>query len=159
MAITFSAKKECHVYIAKDCNITQDNTAENLLYYVKFTTSNNTDTIPAEEIARWAGSVDDEGYIYARFHHTQSVGQYQMTLTSTAPAETDPSYPGSTIAVACEGTSVVVQVREPQTIVITDEQGAEQDRWEAEPGTPHVLTLPVGNYTLQGENEKIEIKL
>jgi len=159
MAITFSAKKECHVYIAKDCNITQDNTAENLLYYVKFTTSNNTDTIPAEVIARWAGSVDDEGYIYARFHHTQSVGQYQMTLTSTAPAESDPTYPGATIAVACEGTSVVVQVREPQTIVITDEQGAEQDRWEAEPGTPHALTLPVGNYTLQGENEKIEIKL
>jgi hypothetical protein len=61
--------------------------------------------------------------------------------------------------VACDGTKVVVMVSQPQTIAVYDESSVKKAEWNAEPGTPHELVLPVGKYTLVGENEKIEINL
>ena len=164
MKLTFTKKgtstgAECKVFIASDCKITTSETASNLLFYKKLTASQKSVTISAEEIASWADGVAADGNIYARFHHTQSAGQWQMKLHSDAAPDADPIYPASTIAVTCEESQVIVSVSEAQTIVITDEAEAQVDTWDAVPGTPHVLNLPAGKYTLQGEKEKIALNL
>ena len=82
-----------------------------------------------------------------------------MTITTDAPADVDPEYPKTTIAVACEGTTVVVNVSEAQHIAIKSTADAIVDQWDATPGVAHTLTLSAGKYTLGGENEKIEINL
>lgn len=82
-----------------------------------------------------------------------------MTVKSNAPEETNPTYPASTIAVKCEGTQVVVKVSVAQHIAIKDSAEAIVDQWDATPGQAHTINLPAGKYTLEGENEKIEINL
>ena len=159
LKMTFTPAKKCSVYVATDCNITLSFTAANLLYSKQLTVSENTTTITAEEIAGWADRVAEDGYIYMRLQHTESIGTYKMAMKSEAPQDADPTYPASTIAVACDGTKVVVMVSQPQTIAVYDESSVKKAEWNAEPGTPHELVLPVGKYTLVGENEKIEINL
>ena len=159
--MTFSVANKCSVYVATDCNIslaTNTETTPNLLYFTQFSNTKKTITIPKEEIAKWAPRVDASGYIYMRMQHTLS-GTFTMKMKSNAPKETDPVYPASTIAVACDGTKVVVHVSQAQTIEVYDESSVKKAEWEAEPGTPHELVLPVGKYTLAGEKEKIQINL
>ena len=157
--VGYTNGSNCQVRIANDCKITSSSTASNVLYAVNLTAAKNSVTIPAEDIASWAENIAEDGNFYARFHHTQSIGQWQMQLHSDAAPDADPVYLASTIAVTCAESQVIVNVSEAQTIVITDEAGAQIDTWDAGPGTPHVLNLPVGKYTLQGEKEKIELNL
>lgn len=157
--VGFTTGNNCQVRIANDCNITSSTTAPNVLYAVNLTAAKNSVTIPAEDIASWADSVAADGNIYARFHHTQSIGDWQMHLHSEAAPDADPIYPASTIAVSCDGAQVIVNVSETQTIVITDEAGVQVDSREAVPETPYILNLTAGKYTLQGEKEKIELNL
>ena len=161
LEMTFSVANKCSVYVATDCDIamsTNVQTAPNLLYYDRFTTSKNTITISADEIASWAPRITADGYFYMRIQHVLS-GYYSMKIKSNAPKDADPVYPTSTIAVACEGTKIVVNVSKAQTIRVYDAASAQKAEWNAEPGTPQELVLPVGKYTLVGENEKIEINL
>ena len=164
MTLTFTKKgastsAACEVFIATDCNISLSSTAPNLLFYHKLTASKKSVTIPAETIASWAEKVAEDGNIYARFNHTQSMYQWQMRLKSDAAPDADPVYPASTIAVSCEESHVVVSVSETQTIVIMNEKGESVDSWEADPANPYILNLPAGKYTLQGNNEKIILNL
>lgn len=159
LKLTFTPAKKCTVYVATDCNITLSFQEPNLLYYRQLTATSNSTTITADKIAEWAKRVDEDGYIYMRLHHTESIGTYKMTIKSQAPQDADPTYPASTIAVACDGTKVVVTVSRSQTIAVYDEASVKKAEWEAVPGTPHELVLPVGKYTLVGEKEKIEINL
>ena len=161
LKMTFSTANKCSVYVATDCDITlstNKETTPNLLYFNQFTQSKKTFTISADEIASWAPRVDANGYIYMRMQHTLS-GTFKMTMQSTAPKDADPMYPASTIAVACDGAKIVVNVSQAQTIEVYDEASEKKAEWNAEPGTPHELVLPVGKYTLVGEKEKIAINL
>ena len=167
MSVTFTPEltgtNVCQLYVAKDCDIkiqsiSSHTPAENELYYDVLDASYNPIIIPESEIDKWAENVEAEGYIYMQFYHTIS-GVKNIHLQSTAPEETDPTYPASTISVVCEGTQVVVNVREAQTLVVRDAEGNELGSWEAEPGTPTAFDMTAGNYTLEGKTEKIEINL
>ena len=159
LTFKFSSKKKCQIFVATDCNIEGISTAPNILYYYQLTTSNNIATVSAAEIATWAERLNDEGYIYMRFHHTESVGTYKMTLKSDAPEDADPTYPAATIAVVCEDSKTWVYVTKEQTIIVYDSDSTEKARWDAITDTPKELLLPAGKYTLVGEKEKIEINL
>ena len=101
-----------------------------------------------------ADKVDPDGYLYIRFN-TEDGGN--MTISTDAPDETDPVYPRATIYVACEeGTNnIVVTVSEAQHLSI---QGiAASDEWDAEPGEGKTLTLPSGEYLLQGATESVTV--
>lgn len=106
----------------------------------------------AARIATWADGVDEYGYIYIRIHPAKAS---TVDITYDAPEEKDPEYQHPTIAVVCEGSQVIVNVSENQHIVI---EGT-QEEWDAVVGTPHVLHLPTGTYTMKGEWEQIQIKL
>ena len=165
MTITFSAnykRQTCDLYIASDCNILLDvYDADNLLKYDVLQGGNTPLTIPQSEIASWASRVDEEGYIYMRFEH-QINGAYYLHFTSTAPAETDPVYPTSTVTVACDNLNrPYVEVKTAQTITITNEAGGMVGQpIDAQPDTKYFLSeLGSGTYTLQGETETITINL
>ena len=146
------------MFSANDCNISLDKNASNLLYYAKLQGGNTPHTITEEQITSWASRVDEDGYIYMRFNHQLS-GQFNLTLTSTAPEDADPEYPKATISVVCEGTQVLVNVSQAQHMVIKDSTDAIVNQWDATPGVAFTLNLPAGKYTLEGENEQIEINL
>lgn len=158
MTLKLSKKNTCQVFIAYSCGITTSTTAANLLKYRNFTASRDTILIKASEIDSWADKIDKEGYFYMRVQHNLQ-GTTKLTVSTTAPPDADPIYPASTIAVVCEGTDVTVHVSEPQTIIIYDGDSVEVDRWDAEPGVAHTITLPSGKYILAGAEEKIEINL
>lgn len=159
LTMTFTPAKKCSVYVATDCDIAQSFTAENLLYSEKLTSSNNSLTIPADTIASWSERVDEDGYIYMRLHHGESIGTYSMRMESKAPKDVDPDYPASTIVVECKDGKTWVRVSKAQHIVVRDMTGASQDEWDASPEEAHELNLPAGYYILQGEEEKLTIKL
>lgn len=153
-----SVSGNCEMYVAKDCDITQSQTAPNLLKY-QLLKPTQTVTIPAEDVDSWEKDVDEDGYIYVRFQHKVS-GTCRVHLKSSAQEEHDPTYPAATIAVQCvEDSKVVVSVSEDQTIVITDENGDDVDTWEAVVDETHELKLSPGKYILQGKGEKIDINL
>lgn len=160
MTIKFAINSNCDVYIADTCGT---NIAKaDMPYWLRYKTtikSSSPLTIPADEIASWADRIDDEGFFYAVFYTSATSTNRKLTFTTTKPEETDPTYPASTIAVVCDGGKIVVNVSEAQTITVIDELGAVMDKWDAEPGTPHELNLPPGNYSLAGEKEKISLKL
>ena len=164
LTLTFTPAKKCQIYFATDCDVTQGTTidvAPNLLYYKQLTQSNNRVTITKEEIASWSERVSGDGYIYARFHHTLA-GTYKMKVHSEAPEDADPTYPASSIAVACdEHNQVYVIVKQKQTIIIKNEAGVEVKTIpDAQPETKYSLAeLPAGRYALQAESETIEIQL
>lgn len=159
LTVTFTPKNKCSVFFATDCNITLDKDAANLLYSADLTSSTNSVTIPAEDIATWKDRVDDEGYFYARFDHRLS-GTFYITLQSGAQPEKDPEYPKSTIFVSCSGSDPYFEVSEAQTIVIKDANDTPKKNISAEPKQKYSLSdLPAGKYTLEGKTEKIAIKL
>ena len=161
MSFTFTPAGNCKVFFATDCNITTSTTATNLLTYRSMTSSQNTATIKAEKIAEWAERVDDEGYVYMLINHTLT-GARNIKIESSAPEETDPEYPTTTISVACDDTKKpFVQVSKTQTIIIKDESGAVVKTIEnAELDTKYSLSdLPAGKYTLAGETDEVVINL
>ena len=161
LKMTFTPAKKCSVFVATDCNISLSATASNLLYHTVLTTSSSSTTITEDVIAGWADRVDDDGYIYMRLHHTESIGTYKMKLQSTAPADTDPVYPTATITVACDDANKpYVEVNKAQTLTIQDEAGMMVKTIPAEPNTKYPLSeLSTGKYTIQGESETITINL
>jgi len=158
VTFTFTPKEKCELFIATDCNIASTQPADNLLYYGLMTKSNNSVTVSASEIAGWKNRVGEDGYIYMRIQHKQAVSS-SITMTSTAPEETNPEYPASTVSVVCEGTKVVVNVSEEQYITIRSASDEKVDEWEATPGTPKELNLPPGTYVLDGKSDKIQLIL
>ena len=160
MTINFAINSDCEVYFADTCgmNINKPNMSYWLMYKAKVKSSSPL-KIPAEEIAKWADRIDAEGCFYAIFYTSASSTNRKLTFTTNAPQDADPTYPATTIAVVCEGSKIVVNVSEAQSIVVIDESGAEKAKWDAEPGTPYELNLPPGNYSLAGEKEKISLKL
>lgn len=161
LSFKFSPAGNCKVFMATDCDITLSTTADNLLTYRAMTSRQNTATIKAEKIAEWAERIDEDGYVYMLINHTLT-GTYSITITSSAPVETDPTYPESTIVAACdEHNQVYVMVKKVQTIIIKNEAGSEVKTIpDAQPETKYSLAeLPAGKYSLQAENETIEIQL
>jgi len=160
MTITFALNKDCEVYIGDTCKMTKSRQdASYWLRYKEIISNDDPLVIPAAEIATWADRLDEDRSFYAMFYTKATNTNRKLKFYTSAPADADPEYPAATIAVVCEGTNVVVNVSAAQTIVVTDATGGEQARWDAVPDTPHTLSLPVGIYTLQGENEKIVLNL
>lgn len=160
MTIKFALTTNCTTYVANTCamNINKADAPYWLLYKANVKSTAPL-TITEEDIASWADKIDAEGNFYAIFYTKANGTNRKLTFTTTKPEETDPTYPASTIAVACDGGKIVVNVSEAQTITVIDELGEEKDKWDAEPGTPHELNLTPGNYSLASEKEKISLKL
>jgi hypothetical protein len=148
-------RTKCPLYIGDTCSFEASATDAHVLLSDAVPT-NGTWTLTKERLDTLEKYVDSDGYLYILFYPS---AQAKMTITSDAPEETDPVYPASTIAVACEGTKIVVNVSEIQNISITDLSGSPMDQWTAEPGTPHELNLTPGAYILEGSKEKIAINL
>lgn len=161
LTMTLSVKDVLKVFFAQDCNITLSEDAPNLLYFDKFSKTKNKFTISAETIADWASRIDEEGYLYMRLNHNISP-KPTITIKSKAPAETDPVYPATTIAVACDDENrPFVEVSKTQTITIKDESGAVVKTIDdAQPDTKYPLSeLSAGKYTLAGETDEIVVNL
>ena len=160
MTIKFALNSNCEVYIADTCGMNKSKTdAPYWLLPKTILKSTSPIVIPESDIASWADRIDEEGSFYALFYTSAISTNRKLTFTTTAPKEVDPVYPTSTISVVCDGTKIMVNVSQAQTIEVYDESSVKKAEWEAEPDTPHELVLPVGKYTLAGEKEKIKINL
>ena len=150
---------KCLMVISGKCVILASTSDPDKITYRNL--SPNVEMIIKSEVMQdetWVNAIDEEGYFYVRFNSTMSGGA-KVKITSDAPAETDPTYPSSTIQIACEGTQVIVSVSVAQHITVFNAASEVQDEWDAEIGVPHVFNLSAGSYILQGEKEKITIKL
>lgn len=72
-------------YIANTCNVPNSDTPP-VFYTAKLPVASSV-TIDEETVNSWAQKVDEDGYLYIRFY---SVGNGKITVTTTAPEETDP---------------------------------------------------------------------
>ena len=162
MTIQFSLSSNCLVYFADTCGFnTSDPNADYWLIYKETIDGTTPYVIPAEKINSWAEKMNEEGCFYGLFYSTAN-GTRKLTFTTNAPEETDPVYPTATIAVSCDGTmKPFVQVSKTQTIIIRDETGSiVKTITDAQPETKYSLSeMPAGKYTLEGESEKIIVKL
>ena len=163
MTIDFAINSNCEVYIADTCGMTRTKAdADYWLKYKAITKSTAPLVIPAAEIDSWADRIDDEGCIYALFYTSANSTNRKLTFTTSAPEETDPVYPTTTIAVACdESKQPYLTVSNSQTITVKNEDGeVVKTIPDAQPDTKYSLSdLPAGKYTLEGETEKIAIIL
>lgn len=154
----------CDVAIADTCSFAVSKTNARVVYYFQTRKSATSGprpyTIPADTIAKWRERVDEDGYLYIRFNPGTNPGN--MTIQSTAPEETDPVYPASTIAIACvEGNpgELSISVSVDQHLTLVNATGTTVSEWDAVVGTPHSLSLSSGLYTLAGENENLTIQV
>lgn len=163
--ITFAwaGSQSCTYWLADTCGFSPATTSPEIIPisgvgYGSLPKTTGTKTFTLDDIAQWADYVDDEGNLYVLFRSTVAG---QMTVTSAAPEEKDPTYPSATIAIECiEGMSKIsVRVSEAQTIVIKDIAGSIIKQWDAEVGEAYIVTLPAGAYTLSGETETIALKV
>jgi len=162
MSIAFEStvSTTCHAFISYECNISKSTSAANLLIY-KQISSGGSETIAKDVVSAWEtdgrvvaqGGLAD-GYVYVRLQCAKN-GKHYITMTTNAPEETDPEYPHTTISAKCEGGKVIVEVNKAQHISVD----GTSEEWDAVPGEPHTLNLNPGTYTLQGEEENIEITL
>ena len=156
-SISFMYDKDAgYVLVAGTCETDKLKIGGELILSEKIKKKKVVFTVTGDQLAAWADGVDENGYVYLRFY-TDATNQ-TMTVTYEAPEEKDPEYPHSSIAVECKGTQVVVNVSKAQHITISNSDGA-QAEWEAVVEEPYVVNLPAGEYTLQGESEKIQLKL
>ncbi len=149
----------CKILLSYECEIETSITAENLLWNGELTKKNEYETIPAATVAEWKSKIGSEGYLYARFAHKYNMGT-NITMVSTRPAEVDPTYPASSIAVACVNNNpaeLSVSVSESQHIVLKDVVDAVVDEWDAVPGESYTLHLSKGLYALTGLTQTIKI--
>lgn len=163
MTISFSLSSACNVYLANTCNMnTSRSDADYWIRYKQAVKSSQPLVIPKEEIVGWADKIDEEGNFYAIFNSNAISTNRKITVTTSATPEVDPTYPASSIAVACdEHNQVYVIVKQKQTIIIKNEAGVDVKTIpDAQPDTKYSLAeLPAGKYSLQAENETIEIQL
>lgn len=150
-----NTRTKCPLYFGDTCSF-EPSATDAHVFINEEVPINGTWTLTKERLDTLEKYVDGDGYIYILFYPS---AQAKMIITTDAPEEADPVYPTSTIAVVCEGTKIVVNVSKAQIIKVYDASSVQQAEWNAEPGTPQELVLPVGKYTLVGENEKIEINL
>ena len=161
LSFQFNQSQNCELLFSDSCEIANYSGGPGVKY-AKQTIRKNQLVISAEEVAEsLAPLADADGYIYARFY---TDGSGKMTINTTAPEDHDPVYPSMTVAVVCEGNQVQVISKVAQKIVIMDALGEMKDYWNAEPGVPHVLTLPSGTYVVvymnsDGQSEKIALML
>ena len=109
--------------------------------------------------------MDTDGYFYVRFY-TSTTSSGTITISTTAPKETDPpepvaEIPHTTAYLTCleDGAGVQIMVSTTQTIRINDANGNELWQQTVQPGQPQDIPLQSGIYMLIGENEHIEIHL
>ena len=102
--------------------------------------------------------MDDEGNLYLMFYPS---GNGTMTISTSAPAETDPVYPSATVAVVCldNNGKVQVSVSTDQHITIRNAAGAVTREWDAVAGSPEQFTLDAGTYMLTGNTETITLQV
>ncbi len=162
MYATWDGQKMCKLLVSGRCTIGTNGSSESIVYYEEMT-GGTTYTIPAADLTDWDASVDADGYIYMRFYSDKAGS---LTLSSTAPDETDPEEPSSevrrvTVFVACleDATGIQVHVSRQQTIRIYDVDGNEIWQQTVQPGQPQSLPLQPATYTLIGEYDQIEIHL
>ena len=159
MTVTWNKSTQCKMLVSGSCTIGTNGSATSVIYYEELT-SGTTYTVPASEIAEWADYVDADGYVFMRFYTTSAAGG-QITLHTTAPAETDPVVPHITVSVTCleSTTGVQIRVSTPQTIRILDVAGSEIWQQTVQPDQPQSVPLQPATYTLIGEYEQVEIQL
>ena len=147
----------CPAYIGNNCSFEPDENDEHVIASYMIPKNGGKWTIDANEIESWANRIEDpDGFLYLLCNPSK---QGEMNLTTTAPDETDPVYPHSTIKVVCadeSGKNITVSVSEAQHIKIGDNGGV-VDEWDAVPGEAKAISLESGSYVLQGENEKLTI--
>ena len=149
------------IYLADTClmNISLSD-APYWLRYKEIVKSSQPLVIPADEIASWADRVDADGNFYAILYAGDNGTNRTFTFTTNAEPEKDPEYPKSTVFVSCTGSDPYFEVSKAQTIVVKDANGGPVKNISAQPAEKYSLKdLPVGNYTLEGEIDKISIIL
>ncbi len=146
----------CPTYIGDSCSFNTTAGAEHVVTN-KTIIKKGTWEVSQEEVESWADKVDPDGYLYIRFNTDANGGK--MEITSTAPDETDPVYPHTTIKVVCadeSGKNITVSVSVAQHIQIIGDGGVVEE-WPAVPGEAKTISLQSGSYVLQGENEQLNI--
>lgn len=162
MTISYAINSnKCTVYLADTCGMNKDKPdASYWLRYKDTVKTSKPIVIPATEIASWADRIDEEGNFYAIFYAGDNSTNRTLTFTTNAEPEKDPEYPKSTVFVSCTGSDPYFEVSKAQTIVIKDTNNSPVKNISAQPSAKYSLKdLPVGNYTLEGEFEKISINL
>lgn len=146
----------CPFFLGDSCIKADENDSH--VFYTGKISKNNKIEFTQSEVASWAGHVDGDGYLYARFNPN---GKGTITFTTTSSGETDPTYPRTTIHVSClDGEDGIrIEVRQAQTIVIRDSNGNELWRQDMVPDEQQTVNLPHGNYVLYGEKEQIALWL
>lgn len=158
MYVSWEGQRTCKMLVSGSCTIGTSGSDASITYYQEMT-GGTTYTIPASEIAEWVTDVDADGYIYVRFYSDRTG---KVTLSTTAPEETDPEVPHATVYITCaadDATGVQIHVSVPQTIRINDADGNEIWQQALQPGQPQSVSLQSGIYTLIGEYEQVEIHL
>lgn len=147
-----STSESCDAYIGDSCFFKPSDSEKHVIKKETIRRRGGTWTITPEMFAEWEDRVDPDGYLYMLIY-SESSRTEEMVITSEAPEEEDPVYPHTSIHVACEeGTSnVIVTVSKPQHIVVSGIGFNEE--WDALPDSPKTLTLPTGEYMLQGTKE------
>ncbi len=162
MTISYAINSnKCMVYLADTCgmNISSPD-ASYWLRYKETVKSSQPLVIPAAEIASWADRIGSDGNFYAILYAGDNGTNRTFTFTTNAEPEKDPEYPKSTIFVSCVGSDPYFEVSKAQTIVVKDANGGLVKNISAQPAEKYSLKdLPVGNYTLEGEIDKISIIL
>ena len=144
----------CPFYLGDSC-ITPDENDPHVFYTGEISKNNNVE-IKAEVIESWKQFVDGDGYIYALFNPKN---KGKITITTTAPAETDPDYPHTTINVVCadeSGKNILVSVSVKQHLMVMDDNGVVEE-WDAFPDKTEAISLGSGMYLLRGESEELTI--
>ena len=144
----------CPFFIGDSC-ITPDENDPHVFYTGKISKNNKVE-IAATEIESWRQRVDGDGYLFALFNPNN---KGTITITTTAPGETDPDYPRTTINVVCAdetGKNLTVRVSVAQYITIENEGGV-VEKWDAIPDEPRFISLDAGSYRLRGESEELTI--
>lgn len=157
-----SGTNACIFWVGDTCQyaLTTQPLDAHVVWRKSITRKSNNMSISSTDIQGWANRVDDEGNLYVHF---ESGTSGSMTISSTAPAETDPVYPAATIAVVCEGTKVLVKASKAQPIVVKNLSDVVVAEWDAVVGETHELQLSSGTYilegTIDGKIERIQINL
>ena len=162
-----STQATCPFYIADTCDV--PNSAEGRVFYSNIAPKKGKVCVCSQDtVNSWASYVDPDGYLYVRFYSTASG---KITVTTSAPEETDPVYPAATISVACEGEPtgagqryvVLVSAEQDLTIYSGEPDNIESrtpiDSWHQTTDISHAIVLQTGVYTLKGTNETIRVEV
>lgn len=153
-----NTRTKCPLFLGNTCSFGYSTTGPHVLLNTDIPI-NGTWTLTKERLDTLEKYVDEDGYLYLLFN---PAAQAKMIVSTDAPEETDPVYPTTTIAVACdENKQPFVEVSKAQTILIKDESDAVVKTIEdLQPETRYSLSeLPAGKYTLVGETNEIVVNL